>query len=93
MVKSLCYKRVESFRLHCLTLRRFELFYNTATTNLYQRQIIFLIKKSLIQFQTEDNNLGTLVVVVQTKTIRYMNTRLSYIKILTVLKKLDKRVY
>ena len=31
-----------------------------------------LIKKSLIQFQMEDNNLGTLVVVVHYTTIRYI---------------------
>ena len=30
---------------------------------------------SLIQFQTEDNNLGALVVVVRNETIRYINDK------------------
>ena len=55
-----------------IEIHKIEISFVVYVTSLYQRQIIFLIKKSLIQFQTEDNNLGTLVFVVQTKTIRYM---------------------
>ena len=42
-----------------------ELSLTLATSNFYQEQIKSLIQKSLIHSRTDDNNLGTLVVVVQ----------------------------
>ena len=49
-----------------------------ATSNFYQKLIISLSKKSLIQFQTEDNNLGELVAVV--RSFRYIYTNLHLVR-------------
>ena len=56
------------------------LHFDNIPSNLYQRQIISLIKKSLIQLQMEDNNLGTLVVSVHHDTIHYIHTQKHKVK-------------
>ena len=64
---NLCYQFLQYYVLCNLRLTS-----KMATSNSYQKQIISHIKKSLIQEQTEDNNLGTLVVVVFDYLIRYI---------------------